>query len=117
MRKPPGGSNPALVLFEDVHWADPSTLEVLDVLVERVKSLPLLMVLTHRPEFRPRWPGQDHARTLTLSRLTPRESAAMVSGITGGKSLPAALLDQILTRTDGVPLFVEELTLSILEFG
>ena len=108
---------PSLVLFEDVHWADPTTLEVLDVLVERVKDLPLLMVLTHRPEFPSRWFGQDHVTTLTLSRLTPGESAAVVSAITGGKALPPVLLGQILARTDGVPLFLEELTRSILESG
>jgi class 3 adenylate cyclase/tetratricopeptide (TPR) repeat protein len=108
---------PSALLFEDAHWADPTTLEVLDLLIDRVKTVPLLVVLTHRPEFQSRWSGQGHVGALNLSRLTRAQSAAMVSTLAGGKALPAALLEQILTRTDGVPLFVEELTKSILESG
>jgi class 3 adenylate cyclase/tetratricopeptide (TPR) repeat protein len=108
---------PSAMLFEDAHWADPTTLEVLDLLIDRVKTIPLLVVLTHRPEFESRWSRQGHVGALNLSKLTRMQSAAMVSGLTGGKALPAALLEQILTRTDGVPLFVEELTKSILESG
>jgi class 3 adenylate cyclase len=108
---------PSVMLFEDAHWADPTTLEVLDLLIDRVKTVPLLVVLTHRPEFRSRWSDQGHVGALNLSKLTRAQSAAMVSALAGGKALPAALLDQILTRTDGVPLFVEELTKSILESG
>ena len=105
------------MLFEDAHWADPTTLEVLDLLIDRVKTVPLLVVLTHRPEFQSRWSEQGHVGALNLSKLTRAQSAAMVSALAGGKALPAALLEQILTRTDGVPLFVEELTKSILESG
>ena len=105
------------MLFEDAHWADPTTLEVLDLLIDRVKTVPLLVVLTHRPEFQSRWSEQGHVGALNLSKLTRAQSAAMVSTLAGGKALPAALLEQILTRTDGVPLFVEELTKSILELG
>ena len=105
------------MLFEDAHWADPTTLEVLDLLIDRVKTVPLLVVLTHRPEFQSRWSEQGHVGALNLSKLTRAQSAAMVSALAGGKALPAALLEQILTRTDGVPLFVEELTKSILELG
>ena len=105
------------MLFEDAHWADPTTLEVLDLLIDRVRTVPLLVVLTHRPEFQSRWSGQGHVGALNLSKLTRTQSAAMVSALAGGKALPAALLEQILTRTDGVPLFVEELTKSILESG
>ena len=108
---------PSVMLFEDAHWADPTTLEVLDLLIDRVKKVPLLVVLTHRPEFQPRWSGQGHVGALNLSKLTRTQSTAMVSALAGGKALPGALLEQILTRTDGVPLFVEELTRSILESG
>jgi class 3 adenylate cyclase/predicted ATPase len=106
---------PAVVLFEDVHWADPTTLETLDLLIHRVGNIPLLIVLTHRPEFVSRWPHYGHLTTLTLSKLTRSQSSAMVARLSGGKPLPADLLDQILAKTDGVPLFVEELTKSILE--
>jgi class 3 adenylate cyclase/tetratricopeptide (TPR) repeat protein len=108
---------PSVMLFEDAHWADPTTLEVLDLLIDRVKSVSLLVVLTHRPEFQSRWSGQGHVGTLNLSKLTRAQSAAIVSALGGGKALPEALHEQILTRTDGVPLFVEELTKSILESG
>ena len=108
---------PSVMLFEDAHWADPTTLEVLDLLIDRVKTVPLLVVLTHRPEFQSRWSGQGHVGALNLSKLTRTQSAAMVSTLSGGKALPGTLLEQILTRTDGVPLFVEELTKSILELG
>ena len=108
---------PSVMVFEDAHWADPTTLEVLDLLIDRVKTIPLLVVLTHRPEFQPRWSEQGHVGVLNLSKLTRTQSAAIVSTLAGGKALPAALLEQILTKTDGVPLFVEELTKSILELG
>ena len=108
---------PSVMLFEDAHWADPTTLEVLDLLIDRVQTVPLLVVLTHRPEFQSRWSQHGHVGALNLSKLTRAQSAAMVSALADGKALPAALLEQILTRTDGVPLFVEELTKSILESG
>jgi class 3 adenylate cyclase/tetratricopeptide (TPR) repeat protein len=108
---------PSVLLFEDAHWADPTTLEVLDLLIDRVKTVPLLVVLTHRPEFLSRWSGQGHVGALNLSKLTRSQSATMVVALAGGKALPAGLLEQILIRTDGVPLFVEELTKSILESG
>jgi predicted ATPase len=82
-----------------------------------VKTVPLLIVLTHRPEFQSRWSGQGHVCALNLSKLTRAQSTAMVSALASGKALPAAVLEQILTRTDGVPLFVEELTKSVLESG
>ena len=108
---------PSVLLFEDTHWADPTTLEVLDLLIDRVRTVPLLVVLTHRPEFLSRWSGQGHVGALNLSKLTRVQSAAIVSALAAGKALPVDLLEQILTRTDGVPLFVEELTKSILESG
>jgi predicted ATPase len=108
---------PTVMLFEDVHWADPTTLDVIDLLIHRVRNIPLLFVLTHRPEFASRWAHYGHVTALTLSKLTRPQSGAMVSRLAGGKALPAVLLDQILGKTDGVPLFVEELTRSILESG
>jgi class 3 adenylate cyclase len=107
----------SLMLFEDAHWADSTTLEVLDLLIDRVKTVPLLVVLTHRPEFQSRSSGQGHVGALNLSKLTRTQSGMMVAALTCGKALPEALFEQILTRTDGVPLFVEELTKSILESG
>jgi class 3 adenylate cyclase/tetratricopeptide (TPR) repeat protein len=108
---------PSVVLFEDVHWADPTTLEVLDLLIDRVKDLPLLMVLTHRPEFQNRWASHEYVEAISLRKLTRAQSNAMVARLVGDKALPKDLVDQILTKTDGVPLFVEELTKSILESG
>jgi class 3 adenylate cyclase/tetratricopeptide (TPR) repeat protein len=106
---------PMVMLFEDGHWADPTTLEVIDLLIHRVGNLPLLVIVTHRPEFSSRWSHYGHVAALTLTKLTRPQSSAMVSRLAGGKALPADLLDQILDKTDGVPLFVEELTKSILE--
>jgi class 3 adenylate cyclase/predicted ATPase len=106
---------PSVMLYEDVHWADPTSLEALDLLIDRVRSFPLLIVLTHRPEFQSRWGGHGHVTGLNLSKLTRAQSSTMVSKLAGGKALPAELVEQILAKTDGVPLFVEELTKSILE--
>ena len=108
---------PTVMLFEDLHWADPTSLEALDLLIDRVRATPLLIVLTHRPEFQSRWSGHGHVAALNLSKLTRAQSGAMVSKLAGGKTLPAELLEQILAKTDGVPLYVEELTKSILESG
>jgi class 3 adenylate cyclase/predicted ATPase len=108
---------PVLELYEDVHWVDPSTLELLDLLVARVRALPVLVVLTYRPEFSPPWSGQAHITYLPLNRLGRRQGAAMVGRVAGGKALPAEVLEQIVARTDGVPLFVEELTKTVLESG
>ena len=106
---------PSVMLFEDAHWADPTSLEMLDLLIDRVKSFPLLIVLTHRPEFQSRWGSHGHVIALNLSKLTKAQSSAMVSKLAKNKTLPGNLLEQILTKTDGVPLFVEELTNAILE--
>ncbi len=110
-------ARPVLELYEDLHWADPSTLELLDLLVERARSLPVLAVLTYRSEFSPPWTGQSHVTALTVNRLGRRQGAVLVDRLTGGKALPAEILDQILEHTDGVPLFVEELTRTVLELG
>jgi class 3 adenylate cyclase/tetratricopeptide (TPR) repeat protein len=108
---------PTVELFEDIHWADPTTLEVMDLLIHRIRDIPLLVVLTHRPEFSSRWSHYGHVAALTLTKFTRSQGSAMISRLCGGKALPADLLDQILDKTDGVPLFVEELTRSILESG
>ncbi len=109
--------SPLLLVFEDVHWADPTSLELLTLTIERLQTLPILLVITFRPDYQPPWAGQPHVTMVTLSRLSQRERATLVDHITGGKSLPPELLDQIVERTDGVPLFVEELTKSVLESG
>jgi class 3 adenylate cyclase/tetratricopeptide (TPR) repeat protein len=106
---------PVLILFEDAHWADPTSLELLTLTIERLVALPILLVITFRPDYQPPWTGQPHVTMLTLNRLSQRERATLIGHITGGKKLPQQLLDQIVDRTDGVPLFVEELTKAVLE--
>ncbi|MCG8509937.1 MAG: AAA family ATPase [Rhodospirillales bacterium] len=108
---------PVLVIFEDLHWVDPSTLEFLGLLVERISALPVLMVITYRPEFEPPWIPHGHVTGLSLSRLSQGESRAIVARQTGGRQLPEAVLDEIIDKTDGVPLFVEELTKTVIESG
>ena len=108
---------PVLVLYEDVHWIDPSTLELLGLVIERIRRLPVLALITFRPEFQPPWTGQAHVTTLTMSRLGRRQGADLVARVTGDKPLPAEIVEQIVARTDGVPLFVEELTKTVLESG
>ncbi len=106
---------PVLMVFEDAHWADPTSLELLTLAVERLQTLPILLVITFRPDFQAPWAGQPHVTTMALNRLSQRARAALVEHITGGKALPPQLLEQIVERTDGVPLFVEELTKALLE--
>ncbi|MBI1397847.1 MAG: AAA family ATPase [Betaproteobacteria bacterium] len=108
---------PSVLLFEDVHWADPTTLETLDLLMDRVSGMPLLVVLTHRPEFESRWGKYGHVTSLNLTKLTRVQSRALIVGVLEGRTLPEELIDQIVAKTDGVPLFVEELTKSIVESG
>jgi class 3 adenylate cyclase/tetratricopeptide (TPR) repeat protein len=108
---------PVLFVVEDLHWADPSMLELLDLLVEQAPTARLLVVLTFRPEFRPAWPGRSHLAQVTLDRLGPSQTELMVTSVAGGKRLPAELARELVTRTDGVPLFIEELTKTVLESG
>jgi predicted ATPase/class 3 adenylate cyclase len=108
---------PVLALYEDVHWIDPSTLELLGLVVEHTRELPVLVLITYRPEFQPPWTGQAHVTTLSMSRLGRRQGAVLVTRVTGEKPLPAEIVEQIVARTDGVPLFVEELTKTVLESG
>jgi predicted ATPase len=106
-----------LMMFEDVHWSDPTTRELLDLLIERVPTLRVLVILTFRPEFTPPWIGRSHVTMLTLNRLPRRQGAEMIAFVTGGKALPKEIADQIVDRTDGVPLFIEELTKTVVESG
>ena len=108
---------PVLVVHEDVHWIDPTTQELLGMAIERVPRLPVLMLIVFRPEFTPPWSGQPHVSSLALTRLGRREGAAMVDRVVGAKALPVEVSEQIVAKTDGVPLFVEELTKTVLEFG
>ena len=109
--------HPVLLIAEDVHWIDPSTLDMLNLMPERVRGAPVLMLLTHRPEFAALWPGRERVTALNLNRLPRRLALTLVDNVTNGKTLPAEVLEQILAKTDGVPLFVEELTKNILESG
>ena len=104
-------------MFEDVHWIDPTSQDLLDRMVARVADLPVLLVVTVRPEVQPTWVGQPHVTMLSLSRLGRRDSAGIIAGVTGDKALPDAVVEQILAHTDGVPLFIEELTSTLLESG
>jgi class 3 adenylate cyclase/tetratricopeptide (TPR) repeat protein len=109
--------SPVLIIFEDAHWIDPTSLDLLDRTVARVADLPALLVMTFRPEFQPTWVGQPNVTMLALSRLDRRDGTAIIAGVTKGKALPDAVAEQILARTDGVPLFIEELTSTLLESG
>jgi class 3 adenylate cyclase/predicted ATPase len=106
---------PVLMEYEDVHWIDPSSRELLDLTVERVARLPVLLVITFRPEFQPPWIGQAHVTNVSLNRLSRRDRAALVGSVAGNKPLPDEIMEEIVERTDGVPLFVEELTKAVLE--
>ncbi len=108
---------PVVMVFEDAHWIDPTSRELLDLAVERVRSLPVLLIVTFRPEFQSPWTGQPQVTMLALNRLDRRDRTALVTEIAGGRTLPDEVVDQIVDRTDGVPLFVEELTKSVLESG
>ena len=107
--------NPVLMIFEDAHWADPTSLELFGRGVNRIANLPVLLLITFRPEFEPPWIGQPHVTALTLNRLTRREIEAMIDHVAGNKPLPANIRQEIIERTDGIPLFVEEVTRAVLE--
>ena len=106
---------PVLMIFEDAHWIDPTSLEVFGRTVDRIKTLPVLLIVTFRPEFNAPWVGQSHVTSLTLNRLGEREAAAIIARLVGNKELPADVLAEIVERTDGIPLFVEEMTKAVLE--
>jgi predicted ATPase len=108
---------PVLMIFEDAHWIDPTSLELLERTVDRVQRLPILLIVTARSEFAPPWAEQPHVTVHPLNRLGRREASAMIERLAGGRALPREVVDQIIARTDGVPLFIEELTKAILESG
>jgi len=106
---------PVLMIYEDVHWIDPSSRELLDMTIERAARLAILLILTFRPDFHPPWSGQAHVTSLTLSRLSRREGTALVNRVIGNKPIPDDIVAEIVERTDGIPLFVEEMTKAVLE--
>ena len=106
---------PVLMIFEDAHWIDPTSLEALSRIIERIRSTPVLLIVTFRTEFAPPWIGQAHVTSLTLNRLGEREVAAIIGNLVGNKQLAADVMAEIVERTDGIPLFVEEMTKAVLE--
>ena len=106
---------PVLMVFEDAHWIDPTSRELLDLTIDRVRQLPVLLVVTFRPEFQHAWGGQPQVTMLALNQLTRRDSAVLVEGLAGNAGLSHDIVDEIVERADGVPLFVEELTKAVLE--
>ena len=109
--------SPVLMIFEDAHWADPTSLEALGRAVDRIRALGVLLIVTYRPDFKPPWIGQPYVSALTIRPLTRREIDAMIDRIVGNKPLPAGIRQDIIERTDGIPLFVEEMTKAVLEAG
>jgi predicted ATPase len=108
---------PTIMVFEDAHWIDPTSRELLDLTVKRIGSLPVLLIVTFRAEFQPAWTGQPRVTMMALNRLDRHDRTILVEQMAGGKTLPDDVIDRIVDRTDGVPLFVEELTKSVLESG
>jgi class 3 adenylate cyclase len=108
-------SNPVLMIFEDLHWIDPTSLEVLGRTVDRLRTFPVLLIVTYRPEFEPPWIGQPHVTLLALNRLGEREIDDMIDRVTGNRPLLESIRQDIIERTDGIPLFVEEMTKAVLE--
>ena len=104
-----------LALLEDAHWIDPTSLDVFSRLIDRLPRLRALLVVTFRPEFAAPWVGRAHVASMQVNRFGRRHAIAMVDCVTGGKALPAGILEEIVAKTDGVPLFVEELTKTVLE--
>jgi predicted ATPase len=98
------------MIFEDVHWIDPTTLEAVGRTVDRLRTLGVLLIVTYRPEFEPPWIGRPYVSALSLNRLGEREIAAMIDRVTGNKVVSEKIRQDIIERTDGVPLFVEEMT-------
>jgi predicted ATPase len=107
--------SPVLIIFEDAHWTDPTSLEAFDRTVARFQTLRALMIVTFRPEFDPPWIGRPHVTAMTINRLTKHQVGAMIDGVVGNKLLPAGIRQDIIERTDGIPLFVEEMTKAVLE--
>ena len=109
--------NPMLMIFEDAHWTDPTGLELFSRIVEKIQTFRVLLIVTFRSEFDPPWIGRPYVTALTLNRLAEREVSAMIDRVVGNKELPANIRQDIIERTDGIPLFVEEMTKAVLEAG
>jgi class 3 adenylate cyclase/predicted ATPase len=107
--------NPVLMIFEDAHWTDPTSLEVFSRFVDQIATLRALLIVTFRPDFEPPWIGRPHVTALTLNRLAQREVSAIVDRVVGNKPLPASIRQDIVERSDGIPLFIEEMTKAVLE--
>jgi class 3 adenylate cyclase/predicted ATPase len=110
-------SSPVLMILEDAHWGDPTSLEAFGRMVDRIVGLRVLMIVTFRPEFEPPWIGRPHVTALALNRLGLRDVGTMIDHVIGNKPLPADIRKDIIERTDGIPLFVEEMTKAVLEAG
>src|SRR5262249_31149989 len=108
---------PVLFVMEDLHWVDPTTLEFLSLLVDQGPTARILALLTFRPDFNPPWTGRSHLTQVTLPRWPRRQAAELTGRVAHGKPLPAEVMEQVVAKTDGVPLFVEELTKMVLESG
>ena len=106
---------PVLTLFEDIHWADPSSIELIGLMISRLQDHRILLVITHRPEFQSNWSGESNTTLLNLGKLRTANTLELINNLTGGKTLPSDVTDLIADKTDGIPLFVEELTRSLLE--
>jgi hypothetical protein len=106
---------PTVMVLEDLHWADPSTLELLGRLIQSSSDVPLLLLLTLRPDFTPLWAGAEHIHTLNLDPLTSNQSAELFDALVGSQSVPIAIRDELLAKADGVPLFLEELTRTVVD--
>jgi class 3 adenylate cyclase len=107
--------SPVLMIFEDVHWMDPTSLEALDRIVDHIRTACVLLIVTFRPEFDPPWIGRPYVTALTINRLDRRDIDAMIEHLVGNEGLPASIRQDIIERTDGIPLFVEEMTKAVLE--
>ena len=103
------------MIFEDAHWTDPTSLELFGRIVDRIPSFRVLLIVTFRPEFEPPWTGRSYVTALTINRLAQRDMEAMIDGVVGNKLIPASIRQDIIERTDGIPLFVEEITKAVLE--
>ena len=108
---------PLLCVFEDAQWADATSVELLDLLADRLRHLPIIAIITFRPPFEPSWAGLPNITTMTLGRLDQQQARTIIDQVTGGRSLPVDVMQQIISKTDGIPLFIEELTKAVLESG
>ena len=109
--------SPLLMIFEDAHWTDPTSLETLSRIVDRLRAFRVLLIVTFRPEFDPLWIGRPYVMALTVNRLAQRDIETMIDGVVGNNLVPASIRQDIIERTDGIPLFVEEMTKAVLEAG